>query len=368
MKYTLYVKVCIGLFLLILLIFGLTQASEFLIPFTIAVLLSFILLPLSRRIEDWGTPRWLASFLSVFSAIVILSGVTWLIYIQMKGFASDLPELKEKVSERATVLQHWLANQFNVTESDQTHWLDKRISGIIDSADTYMIAIFTTTGIFITNIFLIPLYTFFMILYRDKITHFVSILSRHENHAKAFLIMHKISRVAQKYLKGLMLDVCIVIALLSGIFFLIGVKHAILFGLLVGICNIIIPYMGITVGSILPFCMALLTKDDFSSALIVIGVCALMQFVDNHFINPYIVGGSVRINPLTALLALVAGAMIWGLYGMLLCIPVTGMIKVVCDNIDVLKPYGYIIGHEMEFGKRGKRKMIHKVTTLKKQA
>ena len=114
--------------------------------------------------------------------------------------------------------------------------------------------------------------------------------------------------------------------------------------------------------------MALLTYDDFGSAIGVIGACAAIQFIDNHFINPYVVGGSVRINPLTALLALVASAMIWGVYGMLLCIPVTGMIKVVCDNVEALKPYGYIIGHEMEFGRRGKRKMVRKMTTLKKQA
>jgi predicted PurR-regulated permease PerM len=352
----------------VLLIFGLSEASEFLIPFTIAVLLSFILLPVSRGIENMGTPRWVASLFSVFFAIVILSGITWLIYIQMKSFASDMPMLKETISDKATRLQHWLSLEFSISETDQSQWLDTKISGILASADTYMFAIFTTTGIFITNLFLIPLYTFFMILYRDKISQFIGILSHSENHDKTFLILHKISRVAQKYLKGLMLDVSIVFLILSGLFFLFGVKHSLLFGLLVAICNIIIPYMGVTIGSILPFCMALLTKDDFSSAFGVVGACILIQFIDNHFINPYIVGGSVRINPLTALLALVAAAMIWGLYGMLLCIPVTGMIKVVCDNIEVLKPYGYIIGYEMEFGRRGKKKMIRKVTTLKKQA
>jgi predicted PurR-regulated permease PerM len=368
MQYPLYLKLCIGLLLAVLLIFGLAQASEFLIPLTVAILLSFILLPVSRFIENLGAPRWLAALSSVFLAIIFLSGIAFLIYMQVKSFASDLPEMKRALVERATGLQHWLSNQFHISQNDQSEWLNTRIANVMSSADTYAITIFTTTGIFITNLFLIPLYTFFMILYRDKIGHFIGIISHRENEHKAFIILHKISRVAQKYLKGLMLDVAIVIIVLTGIFFLFGIKHALLFGLLVAICNIVIPYMGITIGSILPFCMALLSSNSFGSAFGVIGTCAALQFIDNHFINPYIVGGSVRINPLTALLALVAAAMIWGLYGMLLCIPVTGMIKVVCDNIEILKPYGYIIGHEMEFGKRGKKKMIRKVTTLKKQA
>src|SRR4051812_10378435 len=134
MSYPLYVKVCIGLLLLVLLIFGLTEASEFLIPFTIAVLLSFILLPVSRRIENIPLPRWAGAFFSVLLAIIILSGVTWLIYMQVRGFASDMPEIKEKISERATAFQHFLREQFNVSEDDQSQWLDKKISTFVNSA------------------------------------------------------------------------------------------------------------------------------------------------------------------------------------------------------------------------------------------
>jgi predicted PurR-regulated permease PerM len=368
MSYPLYIRLCIGLLLTVLLFYALSEASEFLIPLTISLLLSFILLPVSRLIEGLGTPRWVAALGSVFLAIIILSGISFLIYLQVKSFADDLPELKETITAKANTFQHWLSQRFNVSKYEQSEWVDKKVEHIMAAADSNMVAIFTTTGIFITNILLIPLYTFFMILYRDKIGRFIGKVVDRENHNKAFLILHKISRVAQKYLKGLMFDVSIIIALLTGIFFLFGIKHALLFGLLVAICNIIIPYMGITIGSILPFCMALLTNESFGAAFGVVGVCAAMQFIDNHFINPYVVGGSVRINPFTALLALVAGAMVWGLYGMLLCIPVTGMIKVVCDNVEVLKPYGYIIGHEMEYGKRGKKKMVKKIVTLKKQA
>jgi predicted PurR-regulated permease PerM len=65
------------------------------------------------------------------------------------------------------------------------------------------------------------------------------------------------------------------------------------------------------------------------------------------------VGGSVSINPLAATLALIASSLIWGIPGMILCLPLTGMAKVVCDHIDSLKPYGYLLGEEVNYNEQG---------------
>ena len=114
--------------------------------------------------------------------------------------------------------------------------------------------------------------------------------------------------------------------------------------------------------------MIMLTQDYFGPAFGVIGFCIAMQFIDNHFINPYVVGFSVSINPLTAFVALVASALVWGIYGMLLCIPIMGMVKVVCDNVKSFAPYGFIIGQEMEFGpdvEKKPRRLVHKLMARK---
>jgi predicted PurR-regulated permease PerM len=115
----------------------------------------------------------------------------------------------------------------------------------------------------------------------------------------------------------------------------------------------VIPYVGVLIGSILPVIMALLTKDAISYAIGVALVAWFVQLIDNNFITPLVVGSSVSINPFAAVVVLILGALIWGLPGMVLCIPVTGMIKVICDNVDALKPYGFLIGEERKFSKRG---------------
>jgi predicted PurR-regulated permease PerM len=362
-----YTAACIRLLLLGLVITFLVIAKELLIPLTISVFLTFILEPVSARLERLHFPRWLAILISIVLAFALLFALLWFLYLQLQSFSDDMGQLKTALAAKADSIQQFIREYFNVSKRAQSRWLDKKISSTMDEGDQFLLTLFTVTGTFLTNLALIPLYVFFLSLYRPKIKKFISLISNGENE-HTLTIMHSISGVAQKYLKGLMIDVLIVAVMCSASFLLFGVKHAILFGIVVAACNIIIPYMGVTFASILPLCMMLITNDQLSYAVGIVGICILIQFIDNHFINPYIVGSSVSINPLAAFIALVASAMIWGIFGMLLCIPVTGMIKVVCDNVTSLKPYGYILGLESHYHRNGKNEKVLKIIAEKKNA
>ncbi len=358
-QYPFYISALTRLFLLALVILFLILGKELLIPLTIAVFLTFILLPISTWLEKHHFPRSIAVLTSIILFFVVIAAFIWFLYAQAHSFSDDGGELKTKIAKKINSLQIYIREHFRVTKRDQSKWMDKKISTIMEEGDQYLMTFFSITGSFLTNLALIPLYVYFLTTYRTKIIKFISLKSNGDHESK-LIILHSISRVAQKYLKGLTIDILIVTALCSISFLIIGVKHAILFGILVAICNVIIPYMGLTFASILPFFMTIITHDEIGYALSVVGVCILIQFIDNHFINPYIVGSSVSINPLTAFIALAASAMIWGIFGMLLCIPVTGMIKVICDNVESLKPYGYIIGQEKIFGMNEKEELIRK--------
>ena len=110
----------------------------------------------------------------------------------------------------------------------------------------------------------------------------------------------------------------------------------------------IIPYVGTLIGGLLPLTVALLTKDSWVYPVAVMGIVGLSQFLEGNFITPKVVGSSVSLNPLASILALVAGGMLWGIAGMILAIPLMGMIKVVCDTVPGLEPYGYLIGESSE--------------------
>jgi predicted PurR-regulated permease PerM len=128
-------------------------------------------------------------------------------------------------------------------------------------------------------------------------------------------------------------------------FMTLGVDHAVLFALLAAILNII-PYIGVIVGGLFPVMIVLVTQDNSWIALGVLGVTVVVQFLDNNFIYPKVVGSSVSINPLVSILALIVGNLIWGTAGMILALPLAGMLKVVMDNIKCVRPYGYLMGEE----------------------
>src|SRR5437868_12095208 len=114
MTYPFYIRLCIKLLALGLVIFFLIQARELLIPFTIAIFISFILLPLATKLEQWSLPRWAAAFISVLLGIIVLGGFVYFLYTQLMSFGQDLPELKDRITQKIDSLKHWIGYYFNI--------------------------------------------------------------------------------------------------------------------------------------------------------------------------------------------------------------------------------------------------------------
>jgi predicted PurR-regulated permease PerM len=72
----------------------------------------------------------------------------------------------------------------------------------------------------------------------------------------------------------------------------------------------------------------------------------LVQFIQSYLLEPLVVGSEVNINPMATIVGLVAGELLWGIPGMVVAIPLMGMMKVVFDHIPVMRPYAYLIGQE----------------------
>jgi predicted PurR-regulated permease PerM len=133
--------------------------------------------------------------------------------------------------------------------------------------------------------------------------------------------------------------VTLIIAALNTVGLLaLGIKHAIFFGVLSGILTII-PYIGIFIGALLPTLMALLTKDSIWYAIGVVIIFSVVQFLEGNFITPRITGSKVRINALAAILALLIGGKILGITGMILAIPIVGIVKGLLQYSQHMKPF-----------------------------
>lgn len=342
-------NITVKLFFLGLIITLLKVAQPVLLPLAVAILFSFLLMPISQKLESWKVPRGLAIIISLLVAVLLVAALIYFFYSQVLMFVNDWPELSKQLSAKIDKLFSFISERFNYSEVEQKNWLNERLQSAGSSAASYALGIFSATGSFIASVALLPIFIFFLTYYRDKYKHFVELMANDEEKAgKALGIIKKITVVSQKYLKGLFLVIVILSILNSTGFLLLGLRHAVLFGVLLALLNII-PYIGILIGSIFPVMMALITEDQLGIALGVLGVTIFVQFLENNFITPNVVGSSVSINPFTAILGLTTSALVWGIVGMIIALPFIGMMKVAFDNIDPLKPWGYLMGEERNY-------------------
>lgn len=145
-----------------------------------------------------------------------------------------------------------------------------------------------------------------------------------------------IQQLGQKYLFGMVI-LTVIIGLANSLgLWIIGIENPFLFGFL-GATLAIIPYIGITIGAIVPVIYAFISYDSIWMVVAVAILFWAVQLVSDNFLTPRIVGGSLKINALTAILSLFIGAVVWGLAGMILFLPFAAMLKVVCEEFEELK-------------------------------
>ena len=165
------------------------------------------------------------------------------------------------------------------------------------------------------------------------------------NKKNAQAIMEEARGVAQKYITGLAwMILCLWIMYGIG-FSIVGVKSAIFFGILCGVLEIV-PFVGNLTGNAITV-IAVVVQGGSSSMIIgIIVTYAIVQFLQTYILEPLVVGRGVSINPLFTIAGIVGMELIWGIPGMVLAIPLLGITKIICDHIEPLKPYGFLIGQE----------------------
>ncbi|WP_140344631.1 AI-2E family transporter, partial [Flavobacterium sp. FPG59] len=198
----------------------------------------------------------------------------------------------------------------------------------------------------LVNLTLIPIYTFLILLYRTHFLMFLSKLVDKEHHHKLKDILTNIRIAINSYIVGLIIEMILVATMTTIGLMLIGVKYAILLGVMTGILNLI-PYIGILFAGVLSIVATLTGTPDLSIIIGVIAVTVVVQLIDNNILVPLIVSSKVEINAFISIIAIIIGGAIAGVSGMFLALPILAVIKVIFDRIDTLEPWGYLMGDHL---------------------
>jgi predicted PurR-regulated permease PerM len=211
---------------------------------------------------------------------------------------------------------------------------------------------FGSIGNMLASAILVPLYSFFMLYYRDFFREFFFKAFKTVPQRKVNEVLNKIYDVVQSYLVGLATVMGIVAILNTAGLMVLGIDYAWFFGTLASLL-MLLPYIGIAIGSILPALFALAVKDSAWYAVGVVAWFQFVQFLEGNIITPNIVGSKVSINPLMAIIGILLGGMLFGLAGLILAMPFIATLKVIFDAIPSMEAFGFLIGEpEKEHLKR----------------
>ncbi|MEL7834208.1 AI-2E family transporter [Fodinibius sp. Rm-B-1B1-1] len=336
-KYPLALRYLVRLLLAFTIVAALIITRQLLVPLALAVLFAYLLYPAAQKLEQKSIPRIATNFILIIGSIIIVVGSAYGVILLITTFTDNLPAIKDQVDTNITRFRWALGRTFGVTAEQ----LDSIVESIKGSGE-YVAQFFTGTANTVLTVGLIPVYTFLLLFYRDKFRTFVKILVPERQQNVAQSIIDQAANVVPSYLKGLFIVFFILIGINSLGFYLIGIEYALLVGLMAAIFNLI-PYLGTVIGYGVAFLFVLATQSP-TLALGVVVQFFIVQFIENNILTPNITGSYVEINPLVTILSLIAGGMIWGLPGMFMVIPYLAILKIICENIEELKPVGYLLG------------------------
>lgn len=344
--------------LLFLVVAGLYYAKPFLMPLLIGGILATLFLPLCNWLEKKKLPKGFSVFLCLLLLISIIAGFVAILSWKVSEVLSDIALIKQKIIEAGRLIQNYIFNHLDITIEEQV----KILKSEQPSYTSLVQIIIGSLTYFVTNFVLILVYFLFLLYYRTHIKNFILKLAIPTQRKELEKVIYSASNISQQYLVGLSkMIVCLWVMYGVG-FSLIGVKNAIFFAILCGVLEII-PFVGNITGTTLTVLVTALHGASFPLLGGIVLIYAVIQFIQGFILEPIIVGPQVKINSLFTIIVLVLGELLWGIPGIILAIPITAIVKIVCDHIETLKPYGFLIG-ETEVKRSG---FIEKIKTLFKK-
>jgi predicted PurR-regulated permease PerM len=333
------------LLVIFLTILALYYAKDFLIPLAIAAVIATLFLPFCKWMESKKIVRGIATTICIIALLLFMGSILTLLIWQISLLTTDFELLKLRAIDTSDHIQEYIFNQFGITAEKQSQIIKaqqtsvtKLIPGILGSLTSNFASLILTL-----------VYIFCLIYYRGHIKQFLLKLSVTSQRHETEKVIYKVAQVSQQYLFGLS-KMIFLLWIMYGIgFSIIGVKNAIFFAILCGLLEIV-PFIGNITGTLITVLVAAVQGASPAMILGIIGTYGLVQFIQGWVLEPIIVGSQVKINPMFTIIALVIGELIWGIPGIFLAIPLIAMFKIICDHIEPLKPYGFLIS-EIETSK-----------------
>ncbi len=345
-KLPFFLKVTIFLVGLIAFLAIMIIAKSIIIPIVFAIIIAIVLHPVVNFFVRLKINRILAIAITMLLTFLVIAGFGAIVIAQVSRFGESWPQLVEKFTALLNQNIADAADYFNKDPQKIHDWLGKMQGEIINSSTAAIGQTIVMLGNVLVVLLLVPFYIFMILFYQPLLIEFIRRLSGSNYQSHVRELVSQIKTVIQRYLVGLVIEATLMAIMNTTALLIIGIEYALILGILAALLNVI-PYIGGIIAVALPMMVALVTKPSIWYAFYVLAAYYFIQLIDNHYIVPYIVASKIKINALFSVIVVLAGNAIWGIPGMFLAMPLLAIVKLICDHIEPLKPWGFLLGDTM---------------------
>ena len=313
----------------------LPHSGMVLTPLILAILLSILLNPLVVLCESRGMNRTAAVVLVMALITVALAAALAVLAPAIAHEVKTLSGLLQNETPatlleklKALLHQHlpWLQNMGIITQIMGRS--EKFIYSLLNQSIQLLPSIFPL----IIALVLIPFMTFFLLKDGRRLKKTFIQFMPNRYFEMTVHLLHKIDCQLSNYIRGQMLVSLCIGTLAAAALAILGIPYFLLIGAVAGLANMI-PYFGPIVGAIPAIILNVVAKGSLAAALPVMAAFLLIRLIDDTLVSPNILGRSLHIHPLLVILVIFTGGEMFGIMGLLLCIPVTGIIKVTIQQL-----------------------------------
>jgi len=342
-KLPFYARLAFNLVSIIGGLFLLVEGRDIFVPLVFGLLIAILLYPLNKFLEQkLKLGRGLAAILCILIFTVLIAAFFSFFTAQIVSFANDFPDLKVRFQAIFADMQHWLTLKMHINHQQQTDYINKSISSVVESGARSISNFFLSiTSILLTTVFVL-IFAFFILFHHRLLMAFVLRLFILEHQKKVNEVIIETKAMINSYVVGLLIEMVIMSVANSTVLLCLGVQYAILLGVLAAVLNII-PYIGIYT-SIILITFVTFANSSMNLALEAAACLFGLHLLDSNILMPRIVGSRVKMNPFITIVAVIVGEFVWGIPGMFLFIPIVGITKLICERVEGMEAWGLLIG------------------------
>ncbi len=301
--------------------------------FVIAALLAYALLPGVMLLQRW-LPRLLAVAIVYVLALAAIGGLGYLLFSmaisQLVTFVKEVPELlRPGTPGHPSAIAQFLRplgitdEQVNATREQALDWLQSSAGQIVDSA----LPILTGLANGIINAILVFILSVYLVIDGPRVFRWLSAASPNKHRMRVLFFMNTLRRTVGGYIRGQLFMSAFIGVLVGGGMAAFQVPYALLLGLLAFILEFV-PILGTIISGAACVLIAFATRG-YVIALLVLGYFVVVHILEGDVIGPRVVGRVLGLHPIVAILALVAGTELFGIWGAVFAAPVVGLLQAI---------------------------------------